>query len=332
MKILGIDAIVYGVADMAKARTFFDDWGLAKATSNRQATTYETEAGNEVVLKPDRSNKNALPGADPDCAVREVIWGVASKADLKAVARELGKDRAVRVDDDGTVHSVDDAGIGIGFRRARHRMPKVKGAPMNAAGRRERIDQVGKTYDRARPLRIGHVVFAVPDIDAAEAFYADRLGFLVSDRYVGRGVFMRCAPEGDHHNIFFQTAADGRTEIAHLAFEVRDIHEVFGGGTFLNERGWKTAVGPGRHKVSSAYFWYFENPCGGEAEYFTDMDYVSKAPGTSRALAQGLRGSRSASAWWRKAAVTAPMPRPGSRRPPARLPYPPTSTNAPRRG
>ena len=58
-----------------------------------------------------------------------------------------------------------------------------------------------------------------------------------------------------------------------------------GVGMFLKERGWKTAIGPGRHKVSSAYFWYFDNPCGGEAEYFSDMDYVTAAWKPSKILA-----------------------------------------------
>ena len=277
MTILGIDAVVYRVEDMARGRRFFDDWGLAKRMSNRGGTIYETESRGQVILRPASARDDALAGADPGCAVREVVWGVSSKAALKAIARELGRDREVRVDPDGGLHSVDACGIGIGFRRARHRGPKVERSPINAAGRRERVDRVGRTYDRARPLRIGHVVFAVPDIDEAEAFYTERLGFRVSDRYVGRGVFMRCASEGDHHNLFLLKAADGAARIAHLAFEVRDIHEVFGGGMFLKERGWKTAVGPGRHKVSSAYFWYFDNPCGGEAEYFTDMDYLTDA-------------------------------------------------------
>ncbi len=33
MAIEGIDAVVYGVNDMEKARRYFADWGLAKAKS-----------------------------------------------------------------------------------------------------------------------------------------------------------------------------------------------------------------------------------------------------------------------------------------------------------
>lgn len=43
----------------------------------------------------------------------------------------------------------------------------------------------------------------------------------------------------------------------------------------ISRCGWKTELGPGRHPVSSAFFWYFENPAGALAEYYTDEDYLT---------------------------------------------------------
>jgi hypothetical protein len=40
----------------------------------------------------------------------------------------------------------------------------------------------------------------------------------------------------------------------HVAFVVRDIHEVIGGGLNMNRSEWSTFIGPGRHPISSAYF------------------------------------------------------------------------------
>ena len=40
----------------------------------------------------------------------------------------------------------------------------------------------------------------------------------------------------------------------HVAYTVRDIHEVLGGGLHISRQGWKTQLGPGRHPISSAYF------------------------------------------------------------------------------
>ena len=31
-----------------------------------------------------------------------------------------------------------------------------------------------------------------------------------------------------------------------------------------------------RHPVSSAYFWYFKNPCEGAVEYYCDSDWVTE--------------------------------------------------------
>ena len=39
--------------------------------------------------------------------------------------------------------------------------------------------------------------------------------------------------------------------------------------------GWETQLGPGRHPISSAYFWYFRNPAGGLIEYYADEDELT---------------------------------------------------------
>ena len=41
--------------------------------------------------------------------------------------------------------------------------------------------------------------------------------------------------------------------------------------------GWKTQIGPGRHPISSAYFWYVNCPAGGLAEYYADEDWCTEA-------------------------------------------------------
>lgn len=104
-----------------------------------------------------------------------------------------------------------------------------------------------------------------------------RAGFVTSDRYPGRGVFMRCAAQGGHHDLFLLQLPTGKVGLNHVAFTVRDIHEVFGGGLHMSRCGWTTQLGPGRHPISSAYFWYFENPCGGLIEYNADEDHLTEA-------------------------------------------------------
>jgi hypothetical protein len=102
------------------------------------------------------------------------------------------------------------------------------------------------------------------------------LGFKLTDRYPGAGHFYRAPGSTDHHNLFLLRRGDA-LGFHHVAFDVRDIHEVFGGGFHMTRRGWETHLGPGRHPISSAYFWYFRNPCGGAAEYDFDTDVVTDA-------------------------------------------------------
>lgn len=138
------------------------------------------------------------------------------------------------------------------------------------------MDTPATIYERATPIEVGHVVFFVAELEATEAFYAS-IGFVASDRYPGRGAFMRCDARGGHHDLFLLRTPDGKRGLNHVAFTVRDIHEVFGGGLHFSGRGWETQLGPGRHPISSAYFWYFRNPAGGLIEYYADEDELTEA-------------------------------------------------------
>ena len=276
---VGIDAVVFGAPDLPAARKIFSDFGLKKIRDTKAGLVFTTEIGSEIIVRPPGA-KGLPPKLNPNCEFREVIWGVAAQRDVDRIAAELSKDREVRRDDDGTIHSVDDGGVNIGIRVWRHGAePKRPAAPpLNAPGARGRVDAPSPMYERARPFRIGHIVFAVPDVPKAERFYTRRLGFSLSDRYAGgAATFLRYAPRADHHNLFMLRLPSRITDLHHIAFEVHDIHEVFGGGLHFAKLGWKTAVGPGRHPISSAYFWYFANPLGGMLEYFSNPDFVTEA-------------------------------------------------------
>ncbi len=81
---------------------------------------------------------------------------------------------------------------------------------------------------------------------------------------------------GGHHNLFLLQLPNRKRGLNHVAFTVRDIHEVIGGGIAMNKHDWSTFIGPGRHPVSSAYFWYVNSPTGGAFEYYTNDDYLTE--------------------------------------------------------
>ena len=273
MSILGIDRITYGVEDVAKCRQFFLDWGLRLVREQGESVDFETLNGCEVQVRAS-GDRSLPPPIEPGSTLREVIWGVEGEADLQGLRARLGAD-AEWSPGDATLRTRDPNGLGLGFRVTRKRAVDVRGVPINAWGQPGRgVNRRSTFYERAEPVEVGHVVFFTDNLAAAQRFYVEKLGFCVSDSYPGRGVFLRCAVEGGHHDLFLLQPPVAKRGLNHVAFAVRDIHEVFGGGMHVSRCGWETELGPGRHPISSAYFWYVKNPAGGLIEYYTDEDQL----------------------------------------------------------
>jgi catechol 2,3-dioxygenase-like lactoylglutathione lyase family enzyme len=271
----GIDAITYSTERWDDARKFFSDWGLRLVQETDQRVDWATlnDCGVSVVRLDDAT---LPPPIESGPTLREVVWGVTQAADLDALAATLASASGF-VDgraSDGTVRALDPHGLQIIFRVSQKKKIDVMGSPSNPWGDVRRVDAASPVYDRAVPIEVGHVVLFTDKLEQAQAFYAS-IGFVTSDSYPGRGIFMRCAPEAGHHDIFLLKIPGKPTGLNHVAFTVRDIHEVFGGGLHISRCGWKTQLGPGRHPISSAYFWYFENPCGGLIEYNADEDHLT---------------------------------------------------------
>lgn len=274
MSIQGIDQITFASTDLVTCRRFVEDWGLSLVDQQADQLVFETPAGSRVVIA--HSDRPGLPvGIEPDPTLREVIWGVDDAASLERL-RAVLQAQPGHVDDGRRVGCTDPNGVAVRFQISARRPVDMTGTRSNTWDRRERIDQPGTLYERATPVEIGHVVFFVADLKATQGFY-ESLGFVASDRYPGRGTFMRCAPRGGHHDMFLLQTPDGRRGLNHVAFTVRDIHEVFGGGLAMSRQGWETQLGPGRHPISSAYFWYFRSPAGALWEYYADEDELTQA-------------------------------------------------------
>jgi catechol-2,3-dioxygenase len=270
MDVSGIDEITYGADDLPACRTFFLDWGLQLVEEDAGRLVFESLNGCRVIVR--RGDDPALPPAiEPGPTLREVVWGVTSP-DVIERFRRVVRGLPGAVDEGGRVGCTDPNGLAIRFQVSRKRDVDVECAQMNTWSHKPRMNQRSPAYERATPIEVGHVVFFVKDVAACERFYCERFGFVPSDRYPGRGAFLRCATEGGHHDIFLLQTPDAKVGLNHVAFTVRDIHEVFGGGMHIARQGHETQLGPGRHPISSAYFWYFRNPAGGLIEYYADED------------------------------------------------------------
>jgi catechol-2,3-dioxygenase len=273
MTILGIEQVTYGVTDLATCRTFFSDWGLKEVAHDETHARFEAQNGCTIMLV-DASDPALPPAFEAGPTLREVTWGVATAAELDALRGKFAAQPG-HFETSGAVGCTDPNGMAIRVEVTRKRTLDIKGSPSNVWGQDLRINTPSPVYERAEPIEVGHVVFFTNCVAEQEKFYHDLLGFETSDRYPGRGAFMRCAPHGGHHDLFLLQLPDGRRGLNHVAFTVRDIHEVFGGGLHISRCGWTTQLGPGRHPVSSAYFWYFQNPAGGLIEYYADEDVLT---------------------------------------------------------
>ncbi|HZL96502.1 MAG TPA: VOC family protein, partial [Vicinamibacterales bacterium] len=273
MNVTNLDSATFGVTDFDACRRFWTDFGLIESEV-KGATVFTCQNGSEVVLR-NADDPELPPRIEPGATQREATFGVQSAADLKAIADELARDRPVRIDADGTVHARDPLGFAIAFRVARRSPVTAPALKFNTPGRPDRINTRGQFFSSATPLEMTHTVFMIDEPDKEVPFYTERLGFIVSDCYPGRGYFLRGGASNHHHDLFLLNVGKKRG-FHHLAFELGSIHELFGGGLRMTRRGWRTALGPGRHPISSCYFWYFHSPCGGAAEYDFDSDQVDE--------------------------------------------------------
>ena len=273
MHIQGIDEITFGANDLGTCRKFFLDWGLALVAESAQRLEFECLNGCRVVVA-DSATPGLPAGVEPDPTLREVVWCVDSPQALDHFRQRLAGQPGF-VDAGGRIGCTDPNGLAIRIQVTRKRPVQLASARTNTWTERTRINQPAPAYDRATPVEVGHVVFFVHDLSTVTRFYEDKLGFVLSDRYPGRGSFLRCAPEAGHHDLFLLQPPEPRKGLNHVAFTVRDLHEVVGGGLHMSRCGWETELGPGRHPISSAMFWYFVSPAGALVEYYTDEDELT---------------------------------------------------------
>mgnify|MGYP003620553851 FL=1 len=277
MSVLGIDEISYGADDLAACRQFFLDWGLSLAEEQADRLVFETLNGCRVIVAA-TNHPDLPPAIEAGPTLREVVWGVESEADLALYEGRIAQLPGFVKQggpNGGRIGCTDPNGLAVRLQLTQKRDVQMQSAEYNTWDRKGRINQASPAYERAQPIEVGHVVFFVKDVQACERFYVENFGFAASDRYPERGAFLRTAPDGGHHDIFLLQRPDKHAGLNHVAFTVRDIHEVFGGGMHISRCGWDTQLGPGRHPVSSAYFWYFKNPAGALVEYYADEDQLT---------------------------------------------------------
>lgn len=121
------------------------------------------------------------------------------------------------------------------------------------------------------PVKLGHIAFSVATRDMltkTHEFYAQGLGFKISDWISDFFVFMRCNP--DHHTCNFLLGSGNKMH--HLAFELRDWAHLQNAADLLAKHGIELIWGPGRHGPGHNVFLYYRDPDRNIIELFCEID------------------------------------------------------------
>jgi catechol 2,3-dioxygenase-like lactoylglutathione lyase family enzyme len=282
MAIIGVESVVFGVDDLDLCARFWSDFGLAPLSRDAEQAVFEVPSGSRVIVR--HGDDPGLPPRNfPGSGIRLTVWGVDTQDNLEALVARVGADREVRRDPDGSAFFQAPDGQHLGLRVWAKRRVLSNPDPVNAPDNIKRLNQHRQWRHRAIPKTINHVVFFSPDYVGSFEFYRDRLGFRYSDHSRGVGIFARADGTYEHHSIFWVNsdlpfAPDGHG-FMHIAFGMDDIDEVMLGANLMEKKGWKNSStnssgGISRHRISSAIYYYVDNPNGGEAEYHADTDYL----------------------------------------------------------
>jgi hypothetical protein len=157
MSLMGIDAVVFGVPDMAEAKRFLEDWGVTQVSATADKLVYRTRDGAEVIVRPIDA-ADLPPAIEAGKTVREVIWGAASQKELDETLARLKSLDGYHVGPDGLPRVKDPNGMSLAFRVSKRTPVKVEPTMPNAPGSHNRVNQRSPIHAQARPINIGHVV------------------------------------------------------------------------------------------------------------------------------------------------------------------------------
>jgi len=259
-----MNSVTIGVPNVDETRAFYRDFNLAETSQGVFSTA---DGGDQLRLVPAKTRR-----------VVELSVGADDADDIARVASQLAK-LDVEHEQSGTRVSAVDVGTGVRVSVAiapRLAQAKTTATQYNGPGRVDRDGRSprlrGDDAPRgARPRKLGHVVLGSTEIEASGTFFTEGIGFKVSDEIKNIGSFIRCST--DHHNVLVQKAPV--QFLHHTSWQVEDVDEIgLGAHALLSKDPSRHAWGFGRHHVGSNFFWYFRDPAGNFAEYYSDMDVI----------------------------------------------------------
>ncbi len=234
------------VPDYERQLAFYaGTWGLTTVASDRDIAFLAAEGSPErYVIRLRR---------DPGKRLDLVAFGAASAAEVDALAARLIERRVTLAAEPGSLKT-EGGGYGLRFFDLDGRTIEVSA---DVATRRHRKIEERESI----PVRLSHVVLNSTDPDATARWYADMLGFRLSDTLAGPEMgtvmnFMRCNPR--HHSVAF--ARGPHVSLHHVSFELRGIDEFMRGTGRVLRSGARMVWGPGRHLAGAEHLRLLPRP------------------------------------------------------------------------
>lgn len=283
MALHGLTQITLGVPNVESTADYYEDFGLERirASAPGGVDFATTDGGVQLHLVPSgrrRLIELHVGAQDPDDLAR-----IASSLGGLGVRTEVGAGSVSAYDAGTEIRVVVEIAEPIS-------QPDTPAPSYNSPGHVVRCNERAPGILReepVRPRRLGHVVVGSTDQEASQRFFAEGLGFKISDTVPGLAAFMRCST--DHHNVLIQ-----QTPVAflhHTSWQLNDIDEIGRGATAMLEKDPSRHVwGLGRHHVGSNFFWYLKDPAGNFSEYYSDLDCIVDDELWSPGAWEGPRG------------------------------------------
>lgn len=223
--------------------------GLSLVARNRMSAILATKSGQEVI---------ALERGSMSEGVR-LSFQVAPGSDLREVAARLKK---AGVKSERRTDITPGIAEAIAFKDPKGTTLEIFSDFKFAAE--------DNTFTGVMPLKLGHIAYQCPDVQATVRFYCELLGFRLSDFRGDFFAFLRCSR--DHHTVNF--LRDPKAALHHIAFEVRDWGDIKRACDMLARHDILLTWGPIRHIIGHNIAIYHKNPDGVVIEFFCEMDQM----------------------------------------------------------
>src|SRR5438270_6753701 len=120
---------------------------------------------------------------------------------------------------------------------------------------------------RLRPQGLQHIALQTAHLEAMVDFYAEALGFDISDWLLRECVWLRC--NSNHRTVIFTQG--NKQGIDHIGYAISDGAELLHWADYLSRHQTPVLWGPGRHGAGNDLFLRFADPEGIHIELSTEL-------------------------------------------------------------